>query len=133
MLVSTKGRYALRVMIELAERKDEGYVPLSVIAESQGISEKYLESIIVILSKANFVDGLRGKGGGYRLARDAANYTVGSILRTVEGPLVPVNCLKSDENSCERAEYCKTLPMWTELDGIINNYLDSVTLYDLAK
>lgn len=133
MLVSTKGRYALRVMIELAERRGEGYVPLSVIAESQGISEKYLESIIVILSKAGFVDGLRGKGGGYKLARDAADYTVGSILRTVEGPLVPVNCLKSDTNSCERSEYCKTLPMWTELDGIINDYLDSVKLSDLAE
>lgn len=133
MLVSTKGRYALRVMIELAERRGEGYVPLSVIAESQGISEKYLESIIVILSKAGFVDGLRGKGGGYKLARDAADYTVGSILRTVEGPLVPVNCLKSDINSCERSEYCKTLPMWTELDGIINDYLDSVKLSDLAE
>ena len=133
MLVSTKGRYALRVMIELAERRGEGYVPLSVIAESQGISEKYLESIIVILSKAGFVDGLRGKGGGYKLARAAADYTVGSILRTVEGPLVPVNCLKSDINSCERVEYCKTLPMWTELDGIINDYLDSVKLSDLAE
>ena len=85
MLVSTKGRYALRVMVELADRADNGYIPLNAIAESQNISEKYLESIIVILSKAKFVDGLRGKGGGYKLSRKAEEYTVGSILRTVEG------------------------------------------------
>lgn len=131
MLVSTKGRYALRVMIELSERKDEGYVPLSVIAESQNISEKYLESIIVILSKAKYVDGLRGKGGGYRLSRSADEYTVGSILRAVEGPLVPVSCLKENVNHCERVNECKTLPLWTELDNMINGYLDSVKLSQL--
>lgn len=131
MLVSTKGRYALRVMIELSERKDEGYVPLSVIAESQNISEKYLESIIVILSKAKYVDGLRGKGGGYKLSRSADEYTVGSILRTVEGSLVPVSCLKDDVNHCKRVDKCKTLPLWTELDNMINGYLDSVKLSQL--
>ncbi|MDD6021375.1 MAG: RrF2 family transcriptional regulator [Acutalibacteraceae bacterium] len=133
MLVSTKGRYALRVMVELADRADNGYIPLNAIAESQNISEKYLESIIVILSKAKFVDGLRGKGGGYKLSRKAEEYTVGSILRTVEGSLAPVNCLKSDENTCENADNCKTLPLWTKLDDIINDYLESVSLADLAE
>lgn len=133
MLVSTKGRYALRVMIDLAERQNDGYIPLSVIAENQNISEKYLESIIVILSKAKFVDGLRGKGGGYKLSKNADEYTVGSILRTVEGPLVPVSCLKSNVNHCDRTNQCQTLPMWTELGNIINDYLDSVKLSQLSK
>lgn len=131
MLVSTKGRYALRVMIELAERKHEGYVPLSVIAEKQNISEKYLESIIVILSKADFVDAVRGKGGGYKIMKEPSEYTIGSILRTVEGPLVPVSCLKENVNHCERTDRCKTLPVWTELGNVINEYLDSVKLSDL--
>ena len=131
MLVSTKGRYALRVMLELAQSDSAVYMPLPLIAEKQGISEKYLESIISVLSKAGLVDGLRGKGGGYRLNRPAADYSVGQILRLTEGSLAPVACLDGDANVCPRADQCHTLPMWTKLEGLINSYLDSVTLEDL--
>ena len=131
MMVSTKGRYALRVMIDLAEHQSEGYVPLKEIAARQEISEKYLESIISVLSKAGLVDGLRGKGGGYRLNRPAADYSVGQILRLTEGSLAPVTCLESEENPCPRAGQCTTLPMWEKLDALINDYLDSVSLADL--
>lgn len=131
MLVSTKGRYALRVMLELAQSDSTVYMPLPLIAEKQGISEKYLESIISVLSKAGLVDGLRGKGGGYRLNRPAADYSVGQILRLTEGSLAPVTCLESEENLCPRAGQCTTLPMWEKLDALINDYLDSVSLADL--
>ena len=131
MMISTRGRYALRVMIDLAEHIDEGYIPLQTIAKRQGISEKYLESIISVLSKAGLVDGLRGKGGGYRLNRPAADYSVGQILRLTEGSLAPVTCLESEENPCPRAGQCTTLPMWEKLDALINDYLDSVSLADL--
>ena len=118
MLVSTKGRYALRVMLELAQSDSTVYMPLPLIAEKQGISEKYLESIISVLSKAGLVDGLRGKGGGYRLNRPAADYSVGQILRLTEGSLAPVTCLESEENPCPRAGQCTTLPMWEKLDAL---------------
>lgn len=131
MMISTRGRYALRVMIDLAEHIDEGYIPLQTIAKRQGISEKYLESIISVLSKAGLVDGLRGKGGGYRLNRPTADYSVGQILRLTEGSLAPVTCLESEENPCPRAGQCTTLPMWEKLDALINDYLDSVSLADL--
>ena len=133
MLISTKGRYALRVMLELAQYPEGEYVPLTVVAESQGISEKYLESIIAALSKAGFVDGLRGKGGGYRLNRTAAEYTVGSILRIVEGSIAPVACLVDDNTQkCGRSSCCRTLPVWENLGKLIDEYLDSVTLADMA-
>lgn len=131
MLVSTKGRYALRVMVELACHSREEYVPLRTIAQQQGISEKYLESILTVLSKAGVIDGLRGKGGGYRLNRDAKDYSVGEILRLAEGTLAPVSCLDCKPNKCERAASCRTLPMWEKLDTLICNYLDSVSLADL--
>lgn len=131
MLVSTKGRYALRVMVELACHNREEYVPLRTIAQQQGISEKYLESILTVLSKAGAIDGLRGKGGGYRLNREAKNYSVGEILRLVEGTLAPVSCLDCTPNKCERAASCRTLPMWEKLNTLICNYLDSVSLADL--
>lgn len=133
MLISTKGRYALRVMVELARRDGEEYVPLGVIASGQGISEKYLESIISVLSKAGLVGGLRGKGGGYRLNRAPKEYTVGEILRLAEGSLAPVSCLDSNVNHCQRAEECTTLPVWQKLNSIINEYLNGVTLEDLMK
>ena len=133
MLVSTKGRYALRVMLELAQDDSAAYLPLPAIAERQGISEKYLESIISVLSKAGLVDGLRGKGGGYRLTRSSANYSVGEILRLTEGSLAPVTCLEGAENPCPRAGECTTLPMWQKLDDLINTYLDSVSLSDLLS
>lgn len=131
MLVSTKGRYALRVMLELAQRPAGSYTPLPVIAEKQSVSEKYLESIVVLLSRAGLVDGVRGKGGGYRLRRPLQDYSAGEILRLTEGSLAPVSCLEGEENACPRAGQCHTLPMWTKLEGLINSYLDSVTLADL--
>lgn len=131
MLVSTKGRYALRVMVELACHNREEYVPLRTIAQQQGISEKYLESILTVLSKAGAIDGLRGKGGGYRLNREAKNYSVGEILRLVEGTLAPVSCLDCTPNKCERAASCRTLPVWEKLNTLICNYLYSVSLADL--
>lgn len=133
MLVSTKGRYALRVMLELAQFSGEGYFPLTEIAERQEMSVKYLESIISVLSKAGLVDGARGKGGGYRLNRKPEEYSVGELLRLTEGSLAPVACLDCKPNKCERSCDCKTLPMWEKLDEIICNYLDSVTLADLLK
>lgn len=131
MLVSTRGRYALRIMLELGRHEGEGYIPLPVIAEKQQISEKYLESIVSILAKAQLVEGHRGKGGGYRLTRPLSECSVGEILRLTEGSLAPVSCLDGDTNVCPRAGRCSTLPMWEKLDRLINGYLDSVKLSDL--
>ena len=131
MLVSTRGRYALRIMLELGRHEGEGCVPLPVIAENQQISEKYLESIVSVLAKARLVEGQRGKGGGYRLTRPLSECSVGEILRLTEGSLAPVSCLDSDTNACPRAGQCSTLPMWEKLDRLINGYLDSVRLSDL--
>lgn len=132
MLISTKGRYALRVMIELAGYSKDEYVPLITIAKKQAISEKYLESILAVLSKSGIIDGLRGKGGGYRLNREAKDYSVGEILRLTEGSLAPVACLDIKPNRCENAASCRTLPLWEKLDSIICDYLDSVSLADLV-
>ncbi len=133
MLISTKGRYALRVMIDLAEHPSEGYVPLKEIAERQGISEKYLEAIIKILVKAKLLSGVRGKGGGYKLTRPPEQYTVGSILRLTEDSLAPVACLEADADACPQAAACRTLPVWQGLDKVINDYLDRITLADLEQ
>ena len=132
MLVSTKGRYALRVMLELAQDDSAAYLPLPAIAERQGISEKYLESIISVLSKAGLVDGLRGKGGGYRLNRPAADYSVGQILRLTEGSLAPVTCLTPGASPCARLANCRTYEMWKGLNDLISNYFSHITLADLA-
>ena len=131
MLVSTRGRCALRIMLELGRHEGEGCVPLPVIAENQQISEKYLESIVSVLAKARLVEGQRGKGGGYRLTRPLSECSVGEILRLTEGSLAPVSCLDGDTNACPRAGQCSTLPMWEKLDRLINGYLDSVRLSDL--
>ena len=131
MLVSTRGRYALRIMLELGRHEGEGCVPLPVIAENQQISEKYLESIVSVLAKARLVEGQRGEGGGYRLTRPLSECSVGEILRLTEGSLAPVSCLDGDTNACPRAGQCSTLPMWEKLDRLINGYLDSVRLSDL--
>ena len=131
MLISTKGRYALRVMIDLAEHQADGFIPLKVIAQRQNISEKYLESIIKLLVKAKLLTGVRGKGGGYRLTKAPQLYTVGSILRLTEGSLAPVACLEQGSQQCARMADCPTLPVWRKLDELVNNYLDSVTLADL--
>ena len=131
MLISTKGRYALRVMVDLAEHQAEGSIPLKVIAKRQEISEKYLESIIKLLVKARLVSGMRGKGGGYRLTKAPYQYTVGSILRLTEESLVPVACLEPGATPCPRMAVCRTLSLWQGLDRVINGYLDSVTIADL--
>ena len=131
MLISTRGRYALRIMLELAQYDQSPYMPLPLIAEKQGISEKYLESIVSLLVTGGLVEGVRGKGGGYRLRRPLQDYSAGEILRLTEGSLAPVSCLEGEENACPRAGQCHTLPMWTKLEGLINSYLDSVTLADL--
>ena len=130
MMVSTKGRYALRVMIDLAEHQNEGYVPLKEIAARQEISEKYLESILKVLVQQRF---LRGKGGGYKLTRAPETYTVGSILRLTEGSLATVACLEEGAPACPRMAECRTYPLWYKLDGMISEYLDSVTLADLMQ
>ena len=131
MLISTKGRYSLRVMVDLAEHQAEGYIPLKEIAQRQEISEKYMESIIKLLVKEQFLAGLRGKGGGYKLTRAPEQYTVGSILRLTEQSLAPVSCLEPGAAACPRMAVCRTLPMWQGLEKVINEYLDNITLADL--
>ena len=133
MLVSTKGRYALRIMIDLAQHDTGEYVVLMDVARRQDISEKYLEGIVASLSRAGFLQALRGRGGGYRLARTPEEYSVGSIIREAEGHLAPVACLKSGDAVCPNAAECLTLPMWKELDRRIDGYLDSVTLADILR
>ena len=131
MIVSTKGRYALRVMLALADEKTCNFVPLKVIAQKEDISLKYLESILVILSRAGFVDALRGRGGGYRLAKSPGEYTVGSILQLTESTMASVSCPECVEGACDRSRACKTLPLWRGLDKIVSEYLDGVTLENL--
>ena len=131
MIVSTKGRYALRVMVRFAQRGREEYIPLKEIAEGEEISQKYLESIMTVLSKAGFVDAAAGKGGGYRLNRSPEEYTVGEILNCIEDNLAPVACIKAGSINCDRSDACLTVPMWKELDDITNAYLATVTLTDL--
>ena len=133
MKISTRGRYALRVMIDLAEHSGGVFIPLKDIVARQEISQKYLEGIMTDLSKAGMVDGQHGKGGGYKLNRAPEDYTVGEILRITEGDLAPIACLEKDAEKCVRAQECKTLPMWKKLYEIINEYLDGVTLADLMS
>ncbi len=133
MMISTKGRYALRVMADLAEHNADGYVPLKAIAKRQELSQKYLESIMTILSKAGFVDAVHGKGGGYKLNRAPNDYTAGSVLKLTEGTLAPVACLAAEHNQCKRAATCRTLPMWTKLNSMVDEYLESITVGDLVK
>ena len=133
MLISTRGRYALRVLIDLARHQNQGYVPLKEIAGRQEISEKYLESIIKVLIKEHLLEGQRGKGGGYRLTREPDQYTAGQILRLTEGSLSPVSCLENQGIPCPRAKKCPTLPLWKNLDSLIEHYLDSVTVSMLAE
>lgn len=131
MNITSKGRYALRVMIDLAQHPDEGFVSLKTVAERQGISMKYLEMIVSSLKKAELVESTRGKEGGYRLSRSPADYSVGEILRCLEDNLAPVSCIKDGEIQCDKAAACVTLPMWKELDEMTNAYLDGVSLQDL--
>ncbi len=131
MMVSTRGRYALRVMIDLAENYGTGYVPMKEVAERQHISLKYLERILPVLTKNKLIEGLQGKGGGYRLTAEPNQYRVGDILRLTEGDLAPVACLGCHASPCTRAHTCKTLPMWTEFYKLTNTYFDGITLSDL--
>ncbi len=131
MMVSTRGRYALRVMLDLAENRNEGYIPMKEVAQRQELSLKYIERIIPVLSKNHYVEGVQGKGGGYRLTREPEDYRVGDILRLTEGELVPVSCLKCNAEACRRADICKTLPMWKEFYRMVNDYFDHITLSDL--
>ncbi len=133
MLISTKGRYALRVMIDLAEHQSDEYISLKEIADRQEISEKYLESIIRLLVKARVLDSLRGKGGGYRLKKAPEQYSVGSILRLTEESLAPVSCLEPDAETCPRMAQCRTIALWKGLDQVINDYLDRFTVADLME
>lgn len=133
MMISTKGRYALRVMIDLAQNGNENYVSLKDVAQRQNISMKYLEMIVSNLNKAHLVKSLRGKSGGYKLTKTSSEYTIGEILKSTEGSLAPVMCLEENADICERAGNCITLPLWQKLDSVINDYLDSVTLEDLIN
>ncbi len=133
MMISTRGRYALRVMIDLAEHSEGAYVAMKEVAERQNISLKYLERILPLLVEARLVEGVRGKGGGYRLTREPDEYPLGEILRATEGDLAPVACLEKGAAPCPRAGECRTLPMWRELDAIITQYLDNKTLAELIK
>ncbi len=133
MKISTKGRYAIRVMIDLAEHNSGEFITLMDIAKRQEISEKYLEAIVSVLSRNDLLISLRGKGGGYKLAKTPEQYTVGSILRLTEGSLAPVACLDKSPNNCTRAAECQTLEMWEGLYKLVNDYFDGITIADLVR
>ena len=134
MMVSSRGRYALRVMVDLAEHQGEdGYIPMKDVAARLGISLKYLEKILPALAKNQYIKGVHGKGGGYRLTREPEEYRIGDILRLTEGDLAPVACLECGGAKGVRTADCRTLPMWSELNRRVNEYLDSVTIGDLMK
>lgn len=133
MLISTKGRYALRVLIDMAEHSGNEYIKLKDIAERQEISEKYLESIVKQLVIRNIVVGLRGKGGGYKLSKPADEIVVGDVLRFMEGSLAPVACLEESGATCPRVAACRTLTFWRGLDETIQRYTDSFTIADLMR
>lgn len=130
-MISTKGRYALRVMVDLAEQNTEDYVPLNEVAERQGISIKYLEIILKGLVQQGLLKGHRGKGGGYKLTRRPEEYTVGEILTLTEGTLATVACLTEDAEDCSRMDRCRTLPMWRRFDALVRDFFFGITLRDL--
>ncbi|MBQ1548512.1 MAG: Rrf2 family transcriptional regulator [Lachnospiraceae bacterium] len=130
-MISTKGRYALRVMIDLAEHNDGNYIPLKDTAERQEISKKYLEAIVKEMVNGGLIVGISGKGGGYRLVRDPGDYTVGEILELMEGPLAPVACIVGKKNECPRRGYCQTLPMWQEFYDMVHDFFYGKKLTDL--
>lgn len=132
MKISTRGRYALRLMIDLAMANADEFVTIKSIAARQEISDKYLEQIITVLSRAGFVKSARGAQGGYKLSKPAEDYTVGMILRQIEGSLVPVACMEDETNQCPRCDQCVTLDVWKQLDAAINGVVDHITLADLA-
>ena len=131
MVISTKGRYALRLMIDLAQHCDEGFISLKTVSQRQDVSLKYMEAIAAALNRANLVISQRGKEGGYRLSRPASDITVAEVLHSTEGSMAAVSCLDAGENGCERAAQCLTLPMWKKLDAVMDNYLSGVSVQDL--
>ncbi len=133
MIISTKGRYALRVLIDLAEHQADGYIPLQKIADRQGISKKYLEIVLRVLVEERFIIGLRGKGGGYKLAKPPEQCTVSSIIEITEGRLAPVACLEKQADICPRMGECRTISMWQKLDALIHDFLSQYTIADLMK
>ena len=133
MMISTRGRYALRILVDLAENQNEGYITLKEAADRQEISEKYLESIVKDLVKAHFVEGVRGKGGGYRLSRAAEEISVLDVLQSADGTIAPVACLEEGSAPCSRAAVCKTLPLWKGLERVVSEYLSGYTIRDLAE
>ncbi len=132
-MISTKGRYALRVMLDLAEQNTEDFIPLEEIANRQGISKKYLEIILKVLVQNGLLKGHRGKGGGYRLTRLPEEYSVGEILELTEGTLAIVSCLKDENNTCERKDSCRPLKMWVKFDKMVRDYFFGITLKDLVE
>lgn len=133
MKISTRGRYALRLMLDLAQNDTDQYLTIKSISERQEISGKYLEQIISVLSRAGYVKSIRGSQGGYKLVRPADEYTVGMILRLIEGSLVPVACMEDDPNQCPRCDQCVTLDVWKQLDKAISGVIDHITLADLVE
>ena len=133
MTISSKGRYALRVLIDLAENDSGSYIPMKVVAERQGLPLKYLGHILPTLTQNKIVEGVHGKGGGYRLTRKPEEYTVGEILRLVEGDFAHISCLERRGKPCDRANQCRTISMWKNLQNMIDGYFDSITLKDLMN
>lgn len=133
MLISTRGRYALRVLLDLAENRTGAYIPMKDVAARQELSLKYIERIMPVLTKNKLVQGVHGKGGGYRLTGQPEDYRVGDILRLTEGDLAPVTCLECGAKPCERAAECPALPMWTKFHKMVNDYFNGITLADLMK
>lgn len=133
MIVSTRGRYALRVLIDLAEHQGGGYIPMKDVAERQELSLKYLEKILPVLTKNNYIVGVHGKGGGYKLMREPRDCRVGDIFRLTERDLAPVACLERGAAPCERMGKCRTISMWSKLNDMINEFFDGVTIADLME
>ncbi len=132
-MISTRGRYALRMMLDLAEHQEDGFVPLKDIAEREDISKKYLEQIIPVLNRAGLLQTSRGSGGGYRLIKPPRDYTVGEIVRAAEGTMAPVSCLEGQTNPCPKCSECATLPIWQGLQSVIDEYLDAISLEDVLN
>ncbi len=132
MMISTRGRYALRLLVDLAQHSSDGYIPLKEIAGRQGISQKYLERIIPSLVKGEYIEGIQGKGGGYRLVKAPCSCVVGDILRLTEGDLAPVACLEKNAAECKRKATCKTYPMWASFNKKVNDFFDGITLEDIV-
>lgn len=133
MMISTRGRYALRVLADLAEHAGQGYIPMKEVAQRQGISLKYLERILPVLTKNGFVEGIQGKGGGYRLVKPPEECRIGDILRLTEGDLAPVACLEQSAKPCERTHECRTYPLWVDFYQMVNDYFDSKFLTDIIN